>query len=128
MYKEENKKTAVAHAFAVEIEEIMCGVFNCERYGLGGQVDADGIKHHPFLSMTQALAFLFAKKPEKKNEIFEFMKEYALIENLGIESILSSPSSERKISNNIVIDLGCEDGNEYMKQFVKRFREVCTQN
>ena len=47
-----------AQGYAVEIEHSLSSIFECDRYGFGGEVNSDCIRKHPFLSMTQGLAYL----------------------------------------------------------------------
>ena len=41
-----------AQGYAVDIEHVLRRIFDCDRYGFGGEVNSDAIRKHPFLSMT----------------------------------------------------------------------------
>ena len=63
-----------AQGLAGEIEFILRDIFSCERFGFGGQVNSDRIRRHPYLSMVQGLAYLFALKPQKREAIENFVE------------------------------------------------------
>lgn len=63
-----------AQGFAVEIEHILSNIFECDRYGFGGQVNSNEIRKHPYLSMTQGLAYLYALHPQKRKAIEGFVE------------------------------------------------------
>lgn len=62
-----------AQGYAVEIEHILSNIFECERFGFGGQVNSDRIRRHPYLSMVQGLAYLYALNPQKRKAINDFV-------------------------------------------------------
>lgn len=68
-----------AQGFAVEIEHILSNIFECERYGFGGQVTSDKIRKPPYLSMTQGLAYLYALHPQKRKLIENFVEHFSFM-------------------------------------------------
>ena len=66
-----------AQGYAVEIEMILRYIFKCDRFGFGGQVNSDAIRKHPYLSMTQGLAFLYATEETKRKQIDKFVDEFS---------------------------------------------------
>ena len=86
-----------AQSFAVEIEHILSNIFECDRFGFGGQVNSDRIRKHPFLSMTQALAFLYALYPQRKGAYDSFIDHFSFYEEMSLDELLSFDTNEKVI-------------------------------
>ncbi len=67
----------INHGDAVVLEAIVRGVFNCERGGMGGLIDADHFEREPFDAAIIAIAPLWQKSNSK--EIEEFLFKWELI-------------------------------------------------
>ena len=67
----------VKHGDAVVLEAIVRGVFNCERGGMGGLIDADHFEREPFDAAIIAIAPLWQKSNSK--EIGEFLFKWELV-------------------------------------------------
>lgn len=67
----------IKHGDAVVLEAIVRGVFNCERGGMGGLIDADHFEREPFDAAIIAIAPLWQKSNSK--EIEEFLFKWELI-------------------------------------------------
>ena len=67
----------IKHGGAVVLEAIVRGVFNCERGGMGGLIDADHFEREPFDAAIIAIAPLWQKSNSK--EIGEFLFKWELV-------------------------------------------------
>ena len=67
----------IKHGDAVVLEAIVRGVFNCERGGMGGLIDADHFEREPFDAAIIAIAPLWQKSNSK--EVEEFLFNWELI-------------------------------------------------
>lgn len=67
----------INHGDAVVLEAIVRGVFNCERGGMGGLIDADHFEREPFDAAIIAIAPLWQKSNSK--EIGEFLSKWELV-------------------------------------------------
>ncbi len=68
----------IKHGDAVVLEAIVRGVFNCERGGMGGLIDADHFEIEPFDAAIIAIAPLWQKSNSKEIEEFLFKWELVL--------------------------------------------------
>ena len=76
-----------AQGFAVEIEMILRNIFKCDRFGFGGQVNSDAIRKHPYLSMTQGLAFLYATEENKRKQVDRFVDEFSYYWDMRLDDL-----------------------------------------
>ena len=67
----------IKHGDAVVLEAIVRGVFNCERGGMCGLIDADHFEREPFDAAIIAIAPLWQKSNSK--EIGEFLFKWELV-------------------------------------------------
>lgn len=112
-----------AQGFAVEIEHVLCNIFECERYGFGGQVNSDCIRRHPYLSMTQGLAYLYARCPQKEKDINSFIEHFSFYEEMSLDKLLSFDTNE-KIFDKCTIQIEKDNGLEQVEYMIKEFRKV----
>lgn len=121
--KKQNEQIMLSQSKAVSIEMILRGIFNCERCGFGGQINSDNIRKHPFLSMTQGLAVLYVKHPEKKEDIDCFIENFSFYENMPIDYILSFDTKE-KTEDNHTIEIEKDNGVEQLDYIIDCFRKI----
>lgn len=81
------------HDYAFQIEVTVKSVFNCDKYELGGIVDANFIEKDPFIAITFVLGNFYNKVDRSfKEKIDEFLNVYYLemgksISEIGEEKI-----------------------------------------
>lgn len=112
-----------AQGYAVEIEMILRNIFKCDRFGFGGQVNSDAIRKHPYLSMTQGLAFLYATEENKRKQIDRFVDEFSFYSDFSLDELLSFDTNEKVIGSNI-IELTKNNGLEEVEYIISAFRKV----
>ena len=116
---------AHAQMFAVNIEHILCDVFECERFGFGGIVNSDFIRRQPFTAMACGLSFIYANAETKKQaEILKFIEDYSFYSTMSIDDLLSFDTSQKNI-NGITIELNFKNGKEAIECMIDDFRKVC---
>lgn len=123
MNDKQNEQVMLSQGKAVSIELVLRSVFNCDRYGFGGQIDSDRIRQHPFLSMTQGLAVLYERNPEKRKDIDEFIENFSFFENMSIDYLLSFDTRE-KIEGIQTIKIEKENGLEQLDYIIDCFRAL----
>lgn len=112
-----------AQGFAVEIEHILSNIFECARYGFGGQVNSDRIRKHPYLSMTQGLAYLYALNPQKRKAIDNFVEQFSFCEDMHMDELLSFDTNEKTIDK-CTIQIEKNNGLEQVEYMIEEFRKV----
>lgn len=112
-----------AQGFAVEIEMILRNIFKCDRFGFGGQVNSDAIRKHPYLSMTQGLAFLYATEENKRKQIDKFVDEFSFHSDFSLDELLSFDTNEKMIGSDIR-GITKENGLEEVEYIISAFRNV----
>lgn len=112
-----------AQGLAVEIESILRDIFGCDRGGFGGQVNSDRIRRHPFLSMVQGLAYLYALNPQKRGEIEEFVENFSFYEDMHMDELLSFDTNEKTIDK-CTIQIEKDNGLEQVEYMIEEFRKV----
>lgn len=108
---------------ADSIEFVLRRIFDCDRLGFGGQVNADRIRKHPFLSMTQGLAVLYERNPEKRERIDQFIDDFCFYEDMSIDYLLSFDTNE-KAEDNCSIGIDKENGLEQLNYMIDSFRDL----
>lgn len=91
-----------AQGYAVEIEMILRNIFKCDRFGFGGQVNSDAIRKHPYLSMTQGLAFLYATEENKRKQIDKFVDEFSFYSDMSLDELLSFDTNEKVVGSTTI--------------------------
>ncbi len=113
-----------AQGYAVEIEMILRNIFKCDRFGFGGQINSDAIRKHPYLSMTQGLAFLYATAEEiKRKQIDKFVDEFSFYSDFSLDELLSFDTKE-KVVGSTTIGLTKNNGLEEVGYIISAFRDV----
>ncbi|MGC8718403.1 MAG: hypothetical protein ACP5TY_00140 [Thermodesulforhabdaceae bacterium] len=114
-----------AHSYALSIEFILRRVFNCERSGFGGLIDADAIEKNCYVPIASALGFLYANADEvKKQKIEKFIIDYDFYLQLGIQELLLFTTNEREI-NGISYSIEFENGEKAISEIIKALETVC---
>lgn len=112
-----------AQGFAIEIEHILSNIFECDRLGFGGQINSEQIREHPFLSMTQGLAFLYALYPQKRKAYDSFIERFSFYEEMSLDELLSFDTNE-KVINSKTIQIEKENGLEQIQYMISEFRKI----
>lgn len=112
-----------AQGYAVEIEMILRNIFRCDRFGFGGQVNSDAIRKHPYLSMTQGLAFIYATEENKRKQIDKFVDEFSFYSDMSLDELLSFDTNE-KVVGSTTIGLTKNNGLEEVEYIISAFRKV----
>ena len=112
-----------AQGYAVEIEMILRNIFKCDRFGFGGQVNSDAIRKHPYLSMTQGLAFLYATEETKRKKIDKFVDEFSFYSDMSLDELLSFDTNE-KVVGSTTIGLTKNNGLEEVEYIISAFKKV----
>lgn len=112
-----------AQGYAVEIEHILSNIFECERFGFGGQVNSDRIRRHPYLSMVQGLAYLYALYPQKRKAIDDFVEHFSFYEDMRMDELLSFDTNEKTIDK-CTIQIEKDNGLEQVEYMIEEFRKV----
>ncbi len=112
-----------AQGFAVDIEITLGKIFKCQRGGFGGMVDADAIRKHPFLSMAQGLAYLYAIDLEKRESIEKFLTDFSFYSEFSLDYLLSFDTNE-KAEGIGIIGIEKENGLEQVKYMIDEFDKV----
>lgn len=112
-----------AQNFAIKIETILGNIFKCDRLGFGGQVNSDHIRRHPYLSMTQGLAYLYAICPQKKKEIDSFVEHFSIYEKMSLDELLSFDTNEKTIDKS-TFQLEKDNGFKQVEYMIEEFRKV----
>ena len=68
----------ISHNHAIELEAVVRQVFNCDRAGMGGYIDADHFEHEPFDAALIALAPLWHRGYPHEIEDFLYNWEHQL--------------------------------------------------
>lgn len=121
--KQSQEQMIKAQGYAVEIEMILRSIFKCERFGFGGQVNSDAIRKHPFLSMTQGLAFIYATSESKRKEIDKFIDDFSFYSDFSLDELLSFDAKENS-REYVTIELQKNNGLEEVEYIISAFRNV----
>ena len=68
----------MTHNKAILLENILRNVYDCDRYGLAGLADADGLERYPYNAAIVIIALIYSKYHESElEEIKEFGDRYS---------------------------------------------------
>lgn len=121
--EKQREQVMLSQGKAVSVEWILRRIFDCEQLGFGGQVSADRIRKHPFLSMTQGLAVLYERNPEKRNAINKFIEDFSFYEGMSMDYLLSFDTKE-KTEENRTIEIDKENGLVQLDYIIDCFNEI----
>lgn len=121
--KQIQEQVMKAQGYAVDIEHILCNIFECNRYGFGGEVNSDSIRKHPFLSMTQGLAYAYALHPEKRINIDAFIKRFSFYADMSLDELLSFDTNS-KIIGITTKEIEKENGLEQVEYMIAEFKST----
>lgn len=115
-----------AHSYAISIEHVLRRVFDCERSGFAGLVDADVIENNCFAPIAAALGYMYATSDTKKKAAIEtFIREYIFYLDIGIRDLVSFISNTREI-NGIEYTIEYENGEQALDSIIKALEAVCS--
>lgn len=114
----------LSQSYAVRIEHILCRIFSCERYGVGGIVNSDHIRKHPISSMIHAATYLYAKADFKRKETIEkFIEDVTYYSEWSIDTLLSFETNEKVISG-ITYGLEFGNGRQELEHIIEEFEKI----
>lgn len=116
--------TQLSQSYAISIESTLRRIFKC-KYGekLGNQITADQIRKHPFLSMTQGLAYLYALYPNKQKIIDIFINDFSFYEEFSIDAILKFTNKSNTIGI-VTYELRKNNGKEELDYIIDEFDKI----
>ena len=123
MNEKQSEQVMLSQGKAVSIEWTLRSIFNCDRFGFGGQINSDAIRKHPFLSMTQGLAVIYERRPEKRTAIDKFIEDFSFYEDMSIDYLLSFDTNE-KTEGLGTIEIDKENGVDQLDYIISRFNEI----
>lgn len=114
-----------AHAYAIEIEHILRKVFDCDRGGFAGLIDADSIEHNLYVPIACGLGYLYAKAgSSKQTEIEKFINDYDYYLDFGINGLLLFTSNEREV-NGGSYSINYDNGEKALEAIIESLSNVC---
>lgn len=114
---------ASPQSYADRLEHIMCDVFNCERFGIGGLVNSDYIRRHPFTAMVSTLTFLSGSRNADNIEgVSKFFEDFSYYSGWSIDDFLNFDSNSKTFANG---NIEYDNGEEAMKDIISAFSETC---
>lgn len=112
-------------SYAINIEHILCNVFECERFGFGGVVNSDFIRRQPFAAMLSGLGYLYANSDSEKKKLIEnFIEKNSFYSKMSVDELLSFVNRVNVIDG-IEIDIGFENGVKAIEYIVEEFEAIC---
>ncbi len=123
MNEKQNEQVMKSQGYAHSIETILKKIFDCDRGGFGGQIDADRIRKHPYLSILQGLAVLYERIPENRTSIETFISKFVFYEDMSIDYLLSF-DTKTKAEGISVIEIEKDNGLEQLEYIINCFREI----
>lgn len=115
---------ARSQSYAVEIEHILCRIFECERYGFGGVVNSDYIRKHPFHALNCGLAYLYPNSSDKKRkQIEDFIENQLFYADMSIDYLLSFTTNS-KTEDIMTTEIDYNNGEEALQDIIKKYNEV----
>lgn len=121
--KQIQEQVMKAQGYAIDIEYTLRVIFKCDQYGFGGQISANSIRKHPFLSMTQGLAYLYAIYPHKLDEIERFNDHFNFYSNMSLDDLLSFDTNE-KTTGIETIQIEKKNGLEQVEYMINEFNKI----
>lgn len=82
-----------SHFLAVRIEHRLRSIFNCDRCGFGGLVDADVIERDPYNAFIYGLSAIYLKSSQSQKVLIDnfieslYQYEGKRIEDIGISTV-----------------------------------------
>ena len=112
--------------YAIRIEQIMRGAFECDRSDIGGLVNSDYIRKYPFTAMISTVMYLCKRNDSDVNIALSFFEKYSYYGQWNIDDLLSCENGTLKIDE-CNYELGYTDGEEAVNAIIADFSKVCTQ-
>lgn len=105
------------------IELILRSILKCERFGIGGMIDADNISASPMNPIVFALGYLYANANTEKRQLIEkFLENYKYFLEMSIIDLLSLKSVNEiiKITNNS----NFKNGEDCINNMIQDLKEL----
>lgn len=115
-----NNAVMRAQSYAVQIEHIMSSVFKCERYGIGGLVNSDYIRKHPYAAMVATLTYRYYDLEHQANK---FIDKYCYYADWSIDTLLGFESNISIINGSTYI-INYSNGEEALKTWIQDFKQL----
>ncbi len=113
-----------AQGYAINIEHILCNVFDCERFGFGGIVNSDFIRKQPFTAMACGLSFVYSTASDIKGiMIKKFIEDYSFFSEMSLDLLLSFETSTKDIDG-ISYEINFENGKTALEKMIEDFRQA----
>lgn len=113
--------------YAIRIEHIMCDTFGCDRFGMGGFVNSDYIRRHPFMAIMSTLTYLYGRNEANCiSAVSNFFDTYHYYGEWSIDELLSFEGNS-KVINGSLYEIDYKNGEEALQSIIDAFSEVCTQ-
>lgn len=117
---------------SVTIEYQLCRIMGINRMAQDGSglldiarlhISADDVRKHPYQSMKQGLFYVLANKPSKKEEIENFLDDYAMISEMRMDDILSFATDTWTFNGGEYI-IPEENGEIYIEKIIDVFEDI----
>lgn len=95
----------INHNDAVQLEEIVKGLYGCDRAGISGLADADNFERNPFQAAVLVVAFIYSRGMDvKADQYASFLEKYENIfaNNDNDDAVKEFVKELRKIKNGVV--------------------------
>lgn len=77
----------ISHNDAIELEHLVCRLFNCDRVGVSGLADADNFESRPMDAAVMVVSFIHAKGLQSSETQYDsFLCKYDAIFNYPDEN------------------------------------------
>lgn len=113
--------------YAVEIEKIMRNAINCERSDMGGLVESNYARKHPFTAMMSTIMLLCDRNNSESIEIVsDFFAKFQYYGQWNIDEMLRF-KTDTQVINGCECKIEYTNGEEAVKAMIGTFDKVCTQ-
>lgn len=121
----ENERIINPQSYAHPFEVIMRDVFNCDRGGVGGIVDANFIRADPKAAIMATLTYVYrTANEEKRRKIEELITDVDFHFQFDFDTLLSFETSKKEIDGS-TYELSYQNGADAIQDIKNRFREIC---
>lgn len=114
-------------SYAVQIEHTMRRAFDCDRSGVGGFVNSDYIRKHPFMALMCTLTFLCKNDDTHDVDIVsDFFEKFQYYGDWSIDQLLSFENNSAVISGS-TYEIDYANGEEAIRAIINCFDKACDQ-
>lgn len=130
--EKQKEQIAYSQGTAHHIETILGRIFNKntplrridKEYNFCGMINADEIRKHPFLSMTQGLAVIYYIDETKRKQIFEFFEHFYRYDKMSIDEIYWFDEKTKQINDTCMFELEKDNGIEELEYMISEFEKI----